>query len=193
MGEVRWGPVPFDFVFPLRRLFLALPINEGAKIRFGQIQDRLGLFSDLFRFQNPSSPHLTIHFFGDVGELEYQGIVKHVEGMAARNMPFPCSVRAAGTFGKPGSERVLFLELGYSAELSKLAKQCPWPRDHPFSAHITVARMKNPHAFTVQKKKVMKILKDVSFPITFDRFRLYAEVDGVKQTPVGDFVFGSRE
>jgi hypothetical protein len=49
--------------------------------------------------------------------------------------------------------------------------------------------MKNPNAFRVHRKKILKLFKDVSFEIPCDRLRLYAEVEGVKQTPVWDFQF----
>ena len=48
--------------------------------------------------------------------------------------------------------------------------------------------MRNPNDFIAHRKKIMKLVKDVSFEIPVDRIRLYAEIDGVKQTPIRDFL-----
>ena len=88
-----------------------------------------------------------------------------------------------------GLDRVLHLTVDRSDSLAQLKKLCPWPNTKPFSPHITLARMKNPNAFRVKKKKIMKLFKDIAFEVPCDHIRLYAEIDGVRQTPVKDFQF----
>lgn len=123
-------------------------------------------------------------------EIEYHQIVRQAEKIAARTKSFVIEVTEAGTFGgKGGLEHVLFLTIARSDELAILKKLCPWTNPRPFSPHITLARMKNPNAFRVHRKKILKLLKDILFEVPCDRLRLYAEVEGRKQTPVRGFPF----
>jgi 2'-5' RNA ligase len=96
-------------------------------------------------------------------------------------------VTGVETFGNHGEDRVLFLTIAFSEELARLKKACPWPEGRPFAPHITLARIDHPQRFNVLKKKVMKALEDITFDIPVDRLRLYAEVNGVKQTALQDF------
>ncbi len=96
--------------------------------------------------------------------------------------------RQEASAGRRGEDRVLFLTIAFSDELARIKKSCPWPSLEPFSPHITLARMRHPQRFATVKKKVMKELHEVTFPIPMDRLRLYAEVNGVKQTPLRDFM-----
>ena len=77
----------------------------------------------------------------------------------------------------------------HSDELARLKKRCPWPNVEPFTPHITLARIKHPQKFRVHKKKIMKLLDDVMFEMNVNRLRLYAEIEGVKQTELQDFMF----
>jgi len=185
--------------FPLQRAFLALPLEGDAKRAFSELQKRLAPYEKLFRFQSPETPHLTLYFWKELMEIEYGDVLKKTEAIAARTTPFTLEVTSAETF----DDRVLTLAIARSQNLSTLKKLCPWPNPcHPerspkggvegrsmFHPHITLARMRNPNAFRVQKKKIMKLLKNVSFAIPCDRLRLYAEVEGVRQVPIKDFVF----
>jgi len=175
--------------FPLHSVFLALPLEGDAQEKFREIQERLRPFEECLRFQNPRSPHLTLHFFPEVLELEYKGIVCQAEKIASKAMPFVFSTLEAGTFGSRGRDSVLFLTVAFSSQMASLKKLCPWSEGRPFLPHITLARVGHPEAFTVARKKVMKVLRDVRFSIPVDRLRLYGERDGVKQTVLQEFPF----
>ncbi|MEK7137672.1 MAG: 2'-5' RNA ligase family protein, partial [Patescibacteria group bacterium] len=170
--------------FPLHRVFLALPLEGEAKMHFQELQKRLREYEDLFRFQNPETPHLSLYFWSTVMEIEHGQIVRQAEKIAARTKSFTIQVTEAETFGGGGrgvaryapTEHVLFLSISRSSELSTLKKLCPWPQRgplpkgepfglrgpnlRPFSPHITLARMRNPNEFHVHKKKIMKLLRD---------------------------------
>ncbi len=162
-----------------------------AKQQYQLIQDNLKDYEKIFRFQNPVSPHLTLYFWPELMEIEYHDVIKKVEAIASKTKPFEMEVTSASTNenGGRGLPRVLWLNISRSDELASLKKLCPWPNTRPFSPHITIARMKNPNDFIAHRKKIMKLVKDVSFKIPADCIRLYAEIDGVKQTPIQDFVF----
>ncbi|MBI5156106.1 RNA 2',3'-cyclic phosphodiesterase [Candidatus Peregrinibacteria bacterium] len=174
-------------------MFVAIPLEGDAKRTFQELQQKLEPFADILRFQNPQSPHLTLQFWKEVMEIEYAPVVKKAEEIASRSHPFALQITGAETFGSRGEDRVLFLTVAFSPELAILKKLCPWPSEKPFAPHITLARIGHPQRFAVVKKKVMKILENCAFPTEIDQLRLYAEIEGRKQTVIGEFVFdGSK-
>ncbi|MDD4287337.1 MAG: 2'-5' RNA ligase family protein [Candidatus Peribacteraceae bacterium] len=192
-----------NLTFPLRSVFLALPLEGQPKWQFQAFVEELKPYADIVRFQNPQSPHLTLMFWPSVGQLEYQGIVQQAQKIASLHAPFTMKVTGADTFGNRGEDHVLLLSIGFSEELARVKKTCPWSDGRPFAPHITLARIAHPQdvkspvgdhvpftgRFTIVKKKVMKTLEGIAFDIPVDRLRLYAEVNGAKQTKLEDFVF----
>jgi 2'-5' RNA ligase len=174
--------------FPLHSAFIAIPLEGEAKQAFMELQRRLKGCDDILRYQNPQSPHLTLQFWKELMEIEYYQIIPQSKKIADSATPFTLKVEGVSTFGSRGEGRVLFLNIPFSEELARLKKRCPWPSAEAFSPHITLARIKHPQKFAVHKKKIVKLLQDAAFEILVDRIRLYAQVNGVKQTAVQDFV-----
>lgn len=183
--------VAMSLEFPLKSTFLALPLEGQPKWQFQALVEELRPYEDILRFQNPRSPHLTLYFWKETLELELQGIVAQAEKIAAAHHPFSLTVTGADTFGSRGEDRVLFLTIAFSEELARLKKSCPWPKGREFSPHITLARVDHPQRFNVVKKKVMKVFEGLMFGIPVDRLRLYAEVNGAKQTALQEFIFST--
>ena len=182
-------------VFPLYSAFLALPLEQKAKWQFQALQEELRPFEDIFSFQNPQSPHLTLYFWQELSPIEYRQIMGQAAAIAARSKPFTLAVTGVGTFGKPGAERVLFLTVAFSPELAVLKKLCPWPNPpqaREFSPHITIARILHPQKFAVHRKKIMKACEGIAFSMEATMLRFYAEQHGVKQVPLEDFSFGAE-
>ncbi len=191
-----------DLHFPLHSTFLAIPLEAEAKHAFQEFQNRLKDFDDIFRFQCPQSPHLTLQFWKEVMEIEYYQIIPQSKKIADASAPFTLKMQGVSTFGSAtlahasaplrgsrGEDRVLFLDVPFSDELARLKKRCPWPNIEPFVPHITLARIKHPQKFAVHKKRIMKLIGDAELAIPVDRVRLYAEVNGVQQTTLQDFFF----
>lgn len=178
--------------FPLRSTFLAIPLEGDAKRQFQALQEAVRPWESFLRFQNPQSPHLTLYFWPEVWEIEYGPIVETVKSIAANAVPFGLRLNGVETFGDKSGDKVLFLSAEFSPQLADLKKRCPWPNPpgKPFRPHVTLARIGHPQRFVVEKKKIMKALGDVDIAVTVDRLRLYAEVDGRTQTPIGEFAFG---
>lgn len=199
LPPLRWGlffmieSLIVDLTFPLRSAFLALPLEGLPKWQFQGLQQELEPFKDCLRFQNPQSPHLTLYFWKELLKIEFDPIVEQSRKIAARSQSFTIQVNGVDTFGKAGFEKVLFLTVAFSPELATLKKLCPWPNppDQPFQPHITVARIGHPQKFTVRKKQIMKVFHGLKMDVPVNLMRLYAEVNGRKQTPLEDFGFTS--
>lgn len=183
-----------DLPFPLRSGFLALPLEGEAGDEFRAAQAELAFLNEgdepIVGFQKPAVPHLTLAYFPTVMEIEYGQITAQAAKIAAQLRPFAVQIESVGTFGKPGRDEVLFLKPNFSPELAEAKKKCPWPSPYPeFNPHITLARVRHPERFEIQKKAVLKALKHVSFAARFELLRLYANVDGESQVPLADFPF----
>lgn len=172
--------------FPLRSVFVAIPLEGQSKWQFQAYQEALRPYEDILSFQNPASPHLTLQFWPSVMEIEYPLIVEQSRSVAESHSLFDLLVQGAGTFGSRGEDRILFFTVPFSEPLARLRKSCPWPSDKPFSPHITIARIRHPQRFNVVKKKVMKEVSDASFTMPVTLLRLYAEIYSKKQTPLLD-------
>lgn len=176
--------------FPLRACFVALPLEGLAHERYREIQERLRPYEEILRFQHVASVHLTLMYWPEVMAIEYGQIRDQLEKIAARISSFTMRVTGVSTFGSRGEDHVLFLDIAFSDALARLKKMCPWPNVKPFAPHITLARVQHPQRFHVQKNVILKLLKNAEFTMPCDRLRLYAEIEGKKQTPLEDFVFG---
>lgn len=187
--------------FPLKSAFLALPLEAESQRRFQALQEKLKPFSSFLRFQNPQSPHLTLYFWKELLEIEYAPMIAKAQNIADRTQPFSLQINGANTFGKSGSEHVLFLTVAFSPQLATLKKLCPWPHlrsgyggqanppGQEFHPHITIARISHPQKFAVHRKKIMKVFENIDFTMNVDRIRLYGEINGVKQTVIKEWFF----
>ncbi len=175
--------------FPLSSFFVALPLEQMAKWQFQALQEELRPFGDCLSFQRPETPHLTLHFWRELMQIEYQPFVDTCTKVAARTVPFTLEINGVDTFGSHGEDRVLFLTVAFSPELATLKKLCPWPNEQPFHPHITLARVKHPQKFNVHKKDIFKAIGTVSIPWKVEMLRSYATINGQNQTPIADFAF----
>ncbi|HRH93122.1 MAG TPA: 2'-5' RNA ligase family protein [Candidatus Peribacteria bacterium] len=176
--------------FPLRSTFLAIPLQDEALAEFQRLQALLKPFEDCLTFQNPQTPHLTLMFWPEAGELEYQGIAGQAAKIAGKTPAFTLKVTGPDTFGERGRDSVLFFSIAFSPELALLKKSCPWTDRREFHPHITIARVYHPERFAVVKKEVLKRLA-AEFAVPARRLRLYGNVHGEKQTPLKDFAFNA--
>jgi 2'-5' RNA ligase len=110
---------------------------------------------DRARWEKKANLHLTVRFFGDVGD-EAASVLR--AGLAELRRPaFALSLRGAGSFGRPA--RVLWLGVEPLGEISALAAAAEEvalraglePEKREFSAHLTVARLKGCSPALVEK------------------------------------------
>ena len=176
--------------FPIKAAFIALPLEQQAKWQFQVWQKELKPFQEFLSFQNPQMPHLTLQYWSEIMEIEYQQILTQAKKISSAMQNITLNVIGVDTFGSREGDRILFLSVAFSDELAKLKKSCPWVSGKEFKPHITFARVRHPQKFAVHKKKIMKALQDCTFYIPVDRLRLYAEIEGRSQAPIQDFIFG---
>lgn len=136
------------------RCFVGLPLPETWQQAMSRVvQGLAGALSSRISWTRPGNGHLTLKFLGDVAQERLPELVQALRGVSFA--PFALAVGRAGAFPPAGrgGPRALWvgLRLG-EAESARLAAQIGQaleplgfaPEKRPFSAHLTLGRVKAP-------------------------------------------------
>jgi len=133
------------------RLFVALELDEAVRARLNRVQTGLQRLGSDVRWIPRDQLHVTLKFLGEVNDRDVSGVSAAVRFAAGRHSPFSFDVAGCGCFPPAGPVRIVWVGVGEGAdplvqvarsvddELSKLG----FPKENrPFSAHVTVGRVK---------------------------------------------------
>ncbi len=137
----------------MTRTFIAVELDAEAREELRRDIDRLRVVLPGVRFVAPASLHLTLAFFGDLGDARLAEATAAAEEAAVESSPFTLRLGGIGTFGPPQAPRVIWA--GVAGDVSALvALQSRLmravsahgfrPEDRPFAPHLTLARLKKP-------------------------------------------------
>lgn len=161
------------------RLFVAIDLPEEVKEAVANIRGDL----PGARWVPREQIHLTLRFIGDADETLFQVIRKRLAEVKARH--FPLALEGIGYFPPGPTPRVLWVGMTASAPLLDLQQQVEQavqtagmiPERRRFSPHITIARLRETPAKTVQAFEVQHSrFRTESF--TVGNFYLYSSVIG---------------
>ncbi len=104
------------------------------------------------KWVEPNLIHLTLKFLGEIDDAAVATAGRIVDQVAASHRGFDLSVEGAGCFGRPA--RVIWVGMKENPELMTLQAdldrrlaEANFPaEERPFSAHLTLARIKDPSA-----------------------------------------------
>lgn len=146
------------------RAFIALKPPEEWIAAFDDLQKALAkrLPSRAFRWVAPAQIHVTLRFFGGILPEDARQVTSILRGICAGFPPFTLSASGLGCFPSPARPRVLWAGLG--GDLSSIEKLHSAireatlaigekPEDRKFSAHLTLARVKEPSRVEVHELK----------------------------------------
>jgi 2'-5' RNA ligase len=154
------------------RLFVAIELDEPSRAALAALAGRLGAGGDPVAWVPPANFHLTLKFLGEAPAERLPEIEAACGRAAAPAQPFEILLRGAGAFPSPRRPRVIWA--GVEAPPADLAPPArspseppPLPRGlidlaarveaeiaplgfptekRPFSAHVTIGRVREPHA-----------------------------------------------
>ncbi len=130
----------------MTHVFLAVDLDDELKRALGALVPRLHLRGA--RVTPASQAHVTLRFLGAVADQHVGAVREALVPAVARHAPFALELAGGGTFGSPARPRVAWVGVRDDAPLRALADvvdaslvgvPCA-PRDHPFAAHVTIAR-----------------------------------------------------
>ncbi len=135
------------------RLFIAAEIPDKIKKELGYLLDDFKRFDGGVKWVEPDNIHITVYFFGDVRESDYNLLDESLKDLGSVVSPFEVSIKRVSAFPNPRRPRVIWCGVEDSSEMLKKAnafvrtvimeKGINANRDErEFKAHLTIGRVK---------------------------------------------------
>ena len=132
------------------RLFVAIELDEAVRSVLRKVQSGLKACDDV-RWIPAEQLHVTLKFLGDVRDDDVPGVCEALSQGAEGSAPFGIEVAGCGCFPPRGPVRIVWAGLREeSGVLKRLAANVDTamallgfePEQRPFSAHITIGRVR---------------------------------------------------
>lgn len=145
------------------RLFVAVHIPEELKEQLTGLQDTLKKAIVDVKWERAEKFHLTMKFLGEVPEENAGGVADAVARACAGMAPFKAVLGGVGGFPTANRPRVVWAGITEgSGELISLAERVDreleplgFPKEkRPFSAHLTLGRVRSPQNLSALVKKM---------------------------------------
>ena len=157
------------------RAFIAVLLPEEVKQALAGLQDRLRSGSRASaKWVDPGNIHLTLKFLGNISPGLVGRITSAIEAAAREIKPFRFQVKGLGAFpnanrvnivwvGLVGDiERLALLQKGIDAQLAPLGFKS---ENHPFTPHLTIARIRD-RASSDERRKLGRLISETAFDTT---------------------------
>jgi RNA 2',3'-cyclic 3'-phosphodiesterase len=153
------------------RAFVAIPLPGYIKQKLGEVQERLKTIRSPTRWVAPESIHLTLKFLDSITEDTATAVTGVMEEAAIICGPFRLTLKGLGVF--PNARKVQVVWAGVGGDIVKLVdlqKELDsglsslgfTPESRPFSAHLTLARMKD-EAGASDREAMGRLIEATSF------------------------------
>lgn len=134
----------------LFRAFLAIPLPRHLKDSIGVVQRQLQTQIPYARWVPPKNLHLTLHFFGEIGQETLEKIRVSVLSVKGCTRPFLVEVKGLGAFPDQHRPRILWLDLEPKDQLRQLHLDCRKAllragvatESRSYSPHLTIGRLR---------------------------------------------------
>ncbi len=146
------APARKILIAPIRS-FVAILLPEDVRAGLGGEIERLRPGARGVGWVAPDNLHVTLKFLGGVDPERLERVAAALAGTAAGGAPFDLALRGLGAFPSPTRPRVIWAGVaGDSPELATLASGVEAalavlgfvPEGRPFSAHVTLGRVREP-------------------------------------------------
>lgn len=125
------------------RLFIAVPVADNVRERAREVISALRPSGADVKWVEPENLHLTLAFLGATPPEKLPGVLEALARAASRP-PFDVVFGPVGAFPSLKDPRVLWLAIEKGAEgLTELARALPSQEERPFSAHLTIGRVRS--------------------------------------------------
>ncbi|MBI4834153.1 MAG: RNA 2',3'-cyclic phosphodiesterase [Planctomycetes bacterium] len=138
------------------RLFIAIPVEEALKEKLITIQNEISQTQAHVKLVEPENIHLTVRFLGEVSSEQSAVVSSIIKKVASGYKRFEMDLKGIGAFPSINNPRILWVGCHEAAGENKLVRIYQdieksllenkfAPNDKPFSAHITLGRVKSPN------------------------------------------------
>ena len=145
------------------RAFIAIEISDAIKDVLGRVITHLKYSGADVKWVDPGIIHLTLKFLGEITDDKRDDIKSSLDTLAKDVKPFEMTIKDLGAFPAIERPRVIWVGLDKgSLEATDLAlrieaslSEAGFPgSDRPFSAHLTIGRVRSPLNLDKLKDKV---------------------------------------
>jgi 2'-5' RNA ligase len=184
-------------------LFVAIELSDRLKQALARVQRSLSKYDSVVRWVGPEQMHLTLKFIGEVADSRVSDISLALKQAAASAAPFEFQARGAGCFPPRGSVRIVWVGLEESTGTlpvcqrlvdENLAALGIEPEARPFSAHLTLGRVKD-DATRGGLREAVEQVAALGFAQEVRSFALVSSVltpNGARYTKVNEWRLGDR-
>ncbi len=158
------------------RSFIAIELPGEVKAALSRLEDELkSRRQPSVKWVDPGSLHLTLKFLGNISAGLVTEITGAIEAAARGIPPFRLEIKGLGAF--PNLKGVRVVWVGVSGEIDRLnqfqqriestVSPLGFPTEpRPFSAHLTIARLREPASFG-DRQAFGELLTATSFEQTY--------------------------
>ena len=141
------------------RTFIAIDLPADIRRKITNLIDLLQPATSKVRWARPDGIHLTLKFIGEIPLEKIEQVKTRLASVRA-SAPLAITVRGTGFFPNERSPRVIWLGVDGGAGLPELAAQVEEAlpplgipkEDRPFSAHLTLGRLRVPDKIMAVKE-----------------------------------------
>ncbi len=135
------------------RAFVAIPIDEALRLRIGETRKALERADADVRWVAHENLHLTLKFLGEIDEAQAATLRGRLRTEASRFPALDLDLAGVGRFPPGGPPRIVWVGcrgdapklVGLAGAVERAALEIGVPKeDRPFSAHLTIGRVKSP-------------------------------------------------
>jgi RNA 2',3'-cyclic 3'-phosphodiesterase len=133
------------------RTFIAVDIGEAVRQKVVALQERLARTTNDVKWVEPSNLHITLHFLGEVDQIDLVPICRIVKEQAQALPPFTLELTGLGAFPTPRRPKILWAGIADGADDLKrlhglleaplLELGCYRREDRAYSPHLTLGRL----------------------------------------------------
>lgn len=153
------------------RLFVAIELDEAVRAALRKVQSGLKAYDEV-RWIPAEQLHVTVKFLGDVRDDDVPGVCEALTQGVEGSTPFDVEVSGCGCFPPRGPVRIVWAGLKEeSGVLKRLAANVDTamalvgfePEQRPFSAHVTIGRVRDDRSGGRLREAVSAFAYDAAF------------------------------
>lgn len=146
------------------RTFIAIDLSGEDKEKLTHLQADLRKSDADVKWVNPENIHLTLKFLGEISEQQVNQVKEALDKITPGFKPFEMSLSGLGAFPKLDYPRVIWIGIEKGKkETEEIAKKIEdelsklgFPKEErPFTAHLTIGRVRSGKNKEALKEKVL--------------------------------------